>query len=502
MLVVTALIFGMLAIYGIFSFSYGFASSSGPSSGYELLTVTQIKIWQNIGSKDNYSFVAITNTGKAYLGSGTLDDISTLTGVLYVTNKSSYSQISIAWWFVFPILSLIVLCIPGPRHHVTITQTGEQEGPNLSRVSDMTAVAAPAPKEPTPAPVPPKPLTPEEKEAIAHRHRKTGLILGIISSTVVTGIVITVAVTNSIANKNKEIAVNSNSLSPAGRTPFILGSMTSPLTSASSISSSLSSHEVVDVYYSFSNPYDSTISIPNTVKDLVIYNASSRYAYFSFSVPSGRTTALTLGLSSIRASDLLFQSNASFDLNLKFSGSNDVSYPNATETGSSSYYVFDAPKVNLSLIAAGDKSSFTMETKDGASGKSGTNGQTSTVVENDCNGTDGTPGYSSVNGFRVKTLKLLDSSADSVFSVSTGDGGRGGNGGKHGWFMGVFGLWSHNGRDGTPGAGGTAGRPIYVANGSVTYNGRSGSVSSTGNYSSGCFKFIRGENGANGVVNS
>jgi hypothetical protein len=493
-LVVTVLIFVMLSIYGIFSFNYGFASSNAPKD-YELLTITQIKMWKILGSQDEYAFVAITDTGKAYLGSGTTQEIGTLTGILYVTNSAKYAEISVAWWFVFPIVSFVILLIPGPH----------KSEPSTSSVSSSSTggeqhVAVPL--------VPPKPLTPEEKEALAHHKRKSALIGGIISSTLVTALAITVTVL--VINHNNEIEANREktadgaALNPEGRHAFSLGSATAPITDPSVLKKAIDSHTVLDVHYKFTGSPNLSLSLPDDLLDVVFYNegSSSNSCQFYLQVASGRLSPLTIGLQNVSLIDTLLYTEQNFSMNLKFAGTNLLHDTCSYYESSTRNHLIYAPNVDLTLTAAAASSQIWFVSEDGAAGTAGTNGKNPTTAEGECNGTNGTPGMGTGGGIYAKSLAISDAAKNSFVRVNTGDGGRGGNGGKRGWYFGVLGIGSHEGVDGTPGYGGTAGHAADIKDNKVTINSVNYALDSRGSLSQGNYTFYTGNDGARGSVNS
>lgn len=513
LVIITGLIFIMLSIYGVFSFSYGFASTNGPSSGWEVLTFESIRMWKDLFNADHYFFVAITDTGKAYLGNGTTDDIATMTGILYVARRSSYSEISVAWWFVFPIVSFIVLIIPGPRERKELISASE---PSPTPTKPLTPAPKPiassvkpeaASTKPMTTPTPkkaessPKVLTSDEKSAKAERRSRVALIWGLTGTLVVSAIIITVVLVNANKENSKEQTAVGSSLAPEGRHPYVLGSQNSPITSGATISNALQNHSVLDVYYYFVNRQDSVITLPTNVSDVVFYCTSSSSNYLSFSMEDHRTNALTLGLHNVRAEDTLFDTQASFALTIKYAGNNSFSYPYELGATYSSFALFKLPNADLTFIAAEDDSTIRMTTKAGSRGQDGNNGENPTTNEATCNGSDGTDGTSTAGGIWAKSVVLENSTINSSINVSTGSAGNGGNGGKHGWYFGVLGIGSHDGRDGTPGDGGQAGYAIKTKDSTVMCDGTSKTIGS-GSLGANEYSFSTGSDGRRGGINS
>jgi hypothetical protein len=498
LLIIIALFFGLLAIYGIFSFSYGFVQPGPPNNDWEVLAFNHIIMWPNLFSEGDYFFVAVSDTGKAYFGSGTTEEIGTMTGLLYALRDSSYSVKTYAWWIVFPILMLVTLFLPLPHAAEPASAAPEETKP-----------VAPAPiPAPTPAPVPAaepvvkeekKPLTADEKEA---RRRKRGLVWSIVASVVATAVVVSIIVVNVKKENNVEQAGSGNSLAPVGRKPFVVGSASSPVTSASTASNALENHQVADVYYSFTSASDYALEIPSTIVDVVFYNIGTSSSRLILNIPDERTTALTLGLVDVQNTGYRFiSSKCTCSINLKFSGSNSLTFPYDLDSSAYPTYVVDLPNVPLTLTPASSGANFTLTTKGGRRGSDGTNGQNPTTDESACNGTNGTAGSSTAGGFRTKSLVLTSTSISYNFTVETGDAGAGGNGGKHGWYFGVLGIGSHDGKDGRPGSGGKAGAAIATTTGYLTYLNQTQPISATGALMIGNYTFSNGANGAAGGIN-
>ncbi len=504
----------LLNLYGLFSFSTGFASIDSNVSTLDVLTMRDLKIINLPFFSEDFAVITFQD-GRSIFGTiGSLEDRDILVTSFYILTLKSPTYIGPIYFYIYFVFALIVLFFP-KRKNKTEVKTQNVSIPNVESneennekneigKSDYNQTTYESAEENCNNN---NDNLKEEKSKKWHINKKNIAIVALLAIFLISIFSFTFYLGNNNNSNNTNNFTSNNTTSDNMINSKIFGSETSGLSSFDGINFN-NEYAIYKLYYDAERMINTggykVFTIDSNVEEIYIYNIGiSKYINLYFNI-STRTKPLLLHFNNFMVNSpggfLIYKGTSSFAMIVEYESGFEVNCLKTTSNISTRSYVFDLGILVSLQIKELKYGSFYVHSANGVDGNNGTDGSNPSTSEDNIDGTNGTNASGAYSLIFAKSL-TIDHTTSSTFTLKGGNGGNGGNAGKAGWYLGILGIGSHEGKDGIPGKGGFGGKCVVLQNDYLDINGKSVSLKSDGSFTASGFSIYSGNDGRDGIVN-